>query len=104
MTRSMDRYDLALRQEVRRQLVASGVPETHADQVVDLGFHAADTACARLQEIAFSAEDERISITALGVAISVALSRLATMQEAMIAAGAESGRPIRHFTVGGDHG
>ena len=104
MTRALDRPDLAARQEVREKLAASGIPATHVDQVVDLGFHAADRACATLQDIAFSSDDERVSITALGVALSVALSRLAIMQEAMVAVAGETGRPVKHFTVGAKNG
>jgi hypothetical protein len=105
VSRAQDRFDLQMRQVVRAELVASGIPATHVDQVVDLGFHAAEQACAKLHEIVFSAGDERVSITAIGVAISIAQVRLQNLQEAMIAAAEEVDKPVRHLTVkGSQHG
>ena len=104
MTRALDRFDLALRQEVRAKLIALELPQSHIDQVVDLGFHAAERACGTLQDIVFSAGDERVSVTAMGVAVSLARERLDMMLEAMIAAANDVGRPVKHFTVGGKNG
>jgi hypothetical protein len=103
VSRAQDRFDLQMRQEVRAELVASGIPSTHVDRVVDLGFDAAEQACAKLHEIVFSGGDERVSITAIGVAISIAQVRLENLQHAMIAAAEELGKPVRHLTVKGSH-
>lgn len=89
------------RRQVRTKLLEKGIPAVYVDQIADLGFHAADRAAATLQDIVFTAGDERISITALGVAISIAQVRLQTLQEAMIAAAEDSGLPVKQFSVGG---
>lgn len=93
-----------VRKETRDTLVQGGIPAAHADQVVDLGFSAAEAALEKLQDVVFAHEDERVSITALGVAISIAEMRLEALQSAMVTAGAIGGRPVKMFTVGGARG
>lgn len=99
-----DPYEPLARAETRQGLLATGIPLQFVDEIVELGFDAAHLARAKLHEKVFTAADERVAITALGVALSVAMTNLQTMQAAMIEAAGASGRPVKHFTVGGDHG
>ena len=90
-----------VRDETRQKLADTGIPAAYIDQVVDLGFEAAELACEKLQDVVFAADDERVSITALGVAISVAQMRLEALQQAMLTVAAAKGKPVRQFRVGG---
>jgi hypothetical protein len=96
-----DHAERLARDETRQALLDSGIPVAHVDQVVDLGFHAAAEAIEKLNAIVFSAADERVSITALGIAIGIAQTRLEALQTAMIKIGTDAGRPVKRFTVGG---
>lgn len=89
------------RRQTREQLLGTGIPGAYVDQVVDLGFHAAELACEKLQDVVFTADDDRVSLTALGVAISVAQMRLDALQQAMLTVAQTTGKPVRRFTVGG---
>ncbi|EJU14800.1 hypothetical protein LH128_01814 [Sphingomonas sp. LH128] len=104
MTFPRDRHEAVARIEVRESLAASGIPAEHIEEIVELGFEAAHRARAALHDTVFSAEDERVAITALGVAISVAINNLQTLQAAMVETAEAAGRPVRRFTVGGVHG
>jgi hypothetical protein len=93
-----------LRTPVRAQLIETGVPSEHVDQIVDLGFHAAERALDTLDNIVWSSGDKRISLTALGVAISLAQNRLNELQQAMLQAGAKAGMRASSVMVEAHHG
>lgn len=93
-----------LRSSTRAQLIANGVPSQYVDQVVDLGFHAAERAIDTLNNIVWTAGDQRVGITALGVAIGIAQNRLTQMLEAMVEVGTAAGLPTKEIVVEAHHG
>ncbi|WP_395391424.1 hypothetical protein WBP07_12495 [Novosphingobium sp. BL-8A] len=100
----VDPSEWMLRQQTRQQLVGKGIPASHVDVVVDLAFTAAQRAADQLHKFVFADRDERVAITAIGVAIGITHYRLDLLQEAMIDAARKNGRAIKGFAVGGVHG
>jgi hypothetical protein len=100
----MDPAEGAARRETRAQLLASGIPAAHVDQVVDVGFHAAQRALDSLHDVVFSAGDTRVIITALGVALGLAKARFEDQEKVMVEVGTKVGLRSKSLVVGGNHG
>jgi len=92
-------HEAHARRETRARLIGSGIPLEHVDAIVDLGFRASQRSIDVLHDTVFGAGDQRVSITALGIALSLTMQRMAHLQAEMIRIGGDGGLPVKSFFV-----
>lgn len=91
-----------LRAQIRRDLV-DHVPPELVDEVIDLCFHAANTASAQVDQVLSRGSHPGIYITGLGIAISLVKGRCDQMIAALRDYASAEGLPTKEcrMTAGG---
>ena len=92
-----------LRASVRAELIAVGCPPASADEAVDLAFHAASEASAKIVEITKRASDPRITIQATLIASATVRARLAELESDVAAMAQKLGLATNTAVVGGSY-
>lgn len=91
--------DRKVRAAVRTAMLEGGTPAAQVDEVVDLGFHAADCAIASLLDVVRRTPDQRVYMAAMACAIGLAASKLSTMEDGLKEIAGRYGLPTAHVRV-----
>ena len=70
-----------MRQAIRKQVMAVGVPANKADEIVDLAFHGAEKAMDALVTTTRASSDSRVSLNAMVIASSLIDEKMKGMRE-----------------------